>query len=73
MTQSAPTIAQNVLPLIEDPWMSRVPWPIQTAPTTTSTAPNTRLAIVTRLHTHDRHSRFARWLRDLAADVGARE
>ena len=22
MTQSAPTIAQNVLPVIEDPWMS---------------------------------------------------
>jgi len=28
--------------------------------------------MVTQLDTHDRHSRFARWLGDLAADVGGR-
>jgi hypothetical protein len=59
MTQSAPTIAQNVLPVIEDPPMSCVPWPNQTAPARTSRAPTTRLAMITQLHTHDRHSRFA--------------
>jgi hypothetical protein len=68
MTQSAPTIAQNVLPVIEDPWMSCVPWPNQTAPATTSRAPTTRLAMITQLHTHDRHSRFARWLRENTGD-----
>jgi len=35
MTQSVPTIAQNLLPVIEDPWISWVPWPTQT-PTITA-------------------------------------
>lgn len=45
--QSAPTTVQNVLPVIDDPWMSVVPCPTQTAPTRTRAAPTARLAIVT--------------------------
>jgi hypothetical protein len=44
--QSAPTTVQNVLPVIDEPWMRFVPWPTQTAPVRTMTAPTTRLAIV---------------------------
>jgi hypothetical protein len=60
MTQSAPTIAQNVLPVMDDPLMSWVPWPIQTTPVMTSTAPTTRLTMITQLHTHDHDGRFTR-------------
>jgi hypothetical protein len=43
-------IAQNALPVIEDPWMRLVPWPIQTAPVNTRRAPTTRLAMTTKGH-----------------------
>src|SRR3954447_20637202 len=51
MRHRAPTIAQNALPVIDDPWITFVPWPIQTAPVRTSTAPTTRLAMTMNIPT----------------------
>ena len=45
--QRAPTAAQNVLPVIDEPWMRSSPCPSHTAPVTTRSAPRTRLAMVT--------------------------
>ena len=42
--QQPPTTAQNVLPVIDEPWISVRPWPSQTAPVRTSSAPRMRLA-----------------------------
>ena len=39
--------AQNVLPVIDEPTMMFVPWPIQTTPVRKSNAPTTRLTMVT--------------------------
>src|SRR5437868_3234637 len=47
-TATAPAIAQNVLPVMDDPWMRRSPCPIHTAPVKTSKPPSTRRTIVTR-------------------------
>jgi hypothetical protein len=45
--QTAPVTAQKVLPVMDEPWMSVVPWPSQTTPGRTSKAPNTRLMMIT--------------------------
>jgi len=45
--QTAPVTAQNVLPVIEEPVITFVPWPTQTAPVRNRTAPTTRLRMVT--------------------------
>ena len=44
---AAPTTAQNVLPVIDDPSIRPVPWPTHTAPVRMSTTPTMRLAMVT--------------------------
>jgi len=49
-TQTAPITAQNVLPVIDEPWMRLVPWPIQTTPVRQSKAPTTRRTTVTSGH-----------------------
>jgi hypothetical protein len=58
--QSAPTIVQNVLPVIDDPCTRLVPWPTQTAPARMRAAPTTRLAIVTNAGTSTDAGRFSR-------------
>src|SRR5262249_31972401 len=44
---TAPITAQNVLPVIDEPWIRVVTWPIQTRPVKASKAPMTRLRITT--------------------------
>jgi hypothetical protein len=51
--------AQNVLPVIDDPEITLTPWPIQTTPVRKSTAPSTRLAMVTQVTTCRSDDRFA--------------
>src|SRR6476646_7075929 len=47
--QTAPATAQNVLPVIDDPWIRRVvPCPIQTRPVRHNTAPRTRRTTITK-------------------------
>lgn len=59
-TQTAPMTAQKVLPVIDDPVMSVVPWPIQTTPVRERSAPTTRLAMVTSIATRWCRGRFGR-------------
>lgn len=49
MTQIAPISAQNVLPVIDEPWIRFSPCPIQTTPVRKSSAPRILLATVTRM------------------------
>jgi hypothetical protein len=42
-TNTPPITAQNVLPVIDDPEMRLLPWPIQTTPVRNNRAPMTRL------------------------------
>jgi len=72
-----PTIAQKALPVIDEPWMMFVPWPTQTAPVRTSTAPTIRLAITIRINTRGSrtsvptdHARFERNHRRLPQCAG---
>jgi len=50
--------AQNVLPVIDEPVIALVPWPIQTIPVRKSRPPSTRLAMVTQVTTPNREDRF---------------
>src|SRR3954447_20895058 len=50
-TQTAPITAQNVLPVIDDPWMRDVPWPIQTRPVRQSNTPTARLRMTMEMTT----------------------
>src|SRR4029079_1796846 len=56
--QKAPITAQNVLPVIDEPWMRVVPWPIQTTPVRQSRAPTRRRRMVTEITTRARGRRF---------------
>jgi hypothetical protein len=58
-TQTTPITAQNVLPVIDDPWITFVPWPIQTTPTRMKRSPSTRLTAITTSPTRGREGRFA--------------
>jgi hypothetical protein len=57
--QTAPVTAQNVLPVIEDPVITLVPWPTQTRPVKNRTAPTIRLAMVTNGTTRGVNDWFA--------------